>query len=191
MTGKKKSFAAWCAALAVLAAALVYFNVPGPEEAPVPPQEALDSAAPLGNQPGQRLPDFSLALMDGGEFSLNACRGKAVILNLWATWCGPCVKELPYFQRLHENYPDEAAVLAIHSELITDDVAAFLANYDYTLPFAVDEDGRAAAIVGASLLLPQTVVLDRRGEVIYNQVGSVTYEALEELVLSAMGKDTE
>ena len=96
------------------------------------------------------------------------------VINLWATWCTPCVNELPHFDRLQREHPD--------------DVAAYLANYDYGVAFAVDEGGQVIASVGGSTMLPQTLVLDRYGVVTYNQVGSVTYEALEELVAAAMAE---
>lgn len=176
----------WALALAVLAAALVFYNLPegGPEAAPTP--IAYESDAPLGNQPGERLPDFALDRLDGGTFELAAQRGRATVINLWATWCGPCVKELPYFDALQAAHPEDVAVLAIHSDLITDDISAYLANYDYGIAFAVDAEGGVIRAVGGSTMLPQTLVLDRYGVVVYNQVGSVTYELLEELVEKAL-----
>ena len=110
---------------------------------------------------------------------------RVTLINLWATWCTPCVNELPYFDRLQQAHPDDVKVLAIHSDLITDDPLAYLAGFDYQMSFAVDEGGQVIASVGGSTMLPQTVVLNAHGEVIYNRVGSVTYEALEELVEKA------
>ena len=185
--------AAWCVALVALCAALVLFNRPGaPEPAPAAtpdPLAAYVSDAPPGHEPGQRLPEFTLTQTDGAPFALSEHRGQVTVLNLWATWCTPCVNELPHFDRLQRAYGDQVAVLAIHSDLITDDVAAYLANYDYGIAFAVDEDGQVIASMGGSTMLPQTMVLDRFGVVTYNQVGSVSYEALEELVNAAMADE--
>ena len=105
-----------------------------------------------------------------------------MILNIWATWCGPCVNELPYFDQIYSEYQDTAAVLAIHSDLITDDVSEFLSNFDFSLPIAVDETGDIVQLLGATTMLPQTVVIDKNGIVTYNSVGSVTYEKLEEFI---------
>ena len=107
-----------------------------------------------------------------------------MVLNLWATWCGPCVKELPYFEAFAAAHPD-AAVLAVHGPMITEDVSAWLAGTAYRLPFAVDEDGSLSALLGASNVLPRTVVLDRSGVVLYNAPGAVTPEQLEALYQSA------
>ena len=97
------------------------------------------------------------------------------------------MNELPHFDRLQKAHPDDVAVLAIHSDLITDDVNAYLAGFDYGIAFAVDTSGDVIASVGGSTMLSQTVVLDPYGVVTYNQVGSVTYEMLEELVEEAAG----
>ena len=80
-------------------------------------------------------------------------------------------------------------MLAIHSSLVTDDPAAYLADKGYTIPFATDtEDERLFRLVHGSAALPQTIVLNRSGEVVYNQVGSVTMEALEALYDAAAAK---
>ena len=172
MMSRRLSRVLWAAALILLGAALMAFN--RPDAAPAPAAYASD--APEGYEPGQQLPDFTIALTDGASFSLSEHRGQVTVIKL------------PHFDRLQREHPDDVAVLAIHSDLITDDVAAYLANYDYGIAFAVDEGGQVIASVGGSTMLPQTLVLDRYGVVTYNQVGSVTYEALEELVAAAMAE---
>ena len=177
-------YAAWAVALAVLIGALIYFNGPwSGEKEPESgaPAVTVDESIPVGPEVGQRGPDFTVPLYGGGEFSLADTRGKVTVINFWATWCTPCVNELPHFQKLYETYGDDVAVVALHSDLVTDDVDAYLAGFDYTIPFALDDSGVVAAY-GGSAMLPQTIVLDRTGVVVYNQVGSVTYEALESLV---------
>ncbi len=176
-------YVAWALALAVLLGALVYFN--GPDSpggaAPAASQTVPEDDTPVGPEVGQRGPDFTAPLYGGGRFSLADTRGKVTVINFWATWCTPCVNELPHFEKLYQTYPEDVAVIAVHSDLVTDDVDAYLANFDYTIPFALDEEGVVAAY-GGSTMLPQTIVLDRNGIVTYNKVGSVTYEVLESLV---------
>ena len=187
MISARQSRLIWCVALAVLAAALVFFNRPG-----ALPDPAADSApeyasdAPRGYEPGEAPADFELIQMDGARFALSEHRGQVVVINLWATWCAPCVGELPSFDRLSRDYGEEVAVLAIHSDLITDDVEAFLSNYDYDIAFAIDEEGGAIASLGGTTMLPQTIILDADGIVTYNRVGSMTYETLEALVNAAL-----
>ena len=185
---------AWTVALVVLAAALVAFNLPArTTSADATAQQAADpdgaqwaSDAPPGCEPGQQLPDFDIECLNGTTFSLSAHRGRVVIINLWATWCAPCVSELPHFDRLQRERADDVAVLAVHSDFITDDVAEFLSHYDYDLPFAVDATGELIASLNGSTMLPQTVVIDPHGIVTYNQVRSVTFEALMQLVDEAL-----
>lgn len=164
---------AWAAALAVLATVLVCFNLP--DNTAVMPAETQQETAP----------DFTAPLYGGGEFTLSEHRGNVVVLNFWATWCTPCVAELPYFEEIYKNYGDSIALVAIHSDLITDDVEAYLAGYDYTMPFALDETGDIIKAFGGSTMLPQTVIIDADGNVTYNAVGSVTYEKLESLINAA------
>ena len=158
---------ALCAlALTALIAVLVIVNLP-----------AKPAAAP-GAAVGEALPDFTVECVDGSTFNLREQRGKVVVINLWATWCTPCVQELPHFDRLQREYPADVAVLALHSPPVTTDVADYLSDYDYEIPFAVDEDGSLSAALNASTVLPQTLIVDPDGVVTYNQPGSLTYEAL-------------
>lgn len=147
---------------------------------------AEPSGAPVGSEVGMQCPDFTVPLYGGGEFHLSETRGKVVVLNFWATWCSPCCAELPYFEQLWENYPDDVALVAIHSSLVTDDVPSYIEEMGYEMPFALDETGEVIASLGGSTMLPQTVILDREGAIVYNRIGSVTYEDLEQWVLLAM-----
>ena len=126
-------------------------------------------------------PDFSAPLYGGGTFRLSDTRGTVTVVNFWATWCTPCVAELPHFEELYRAYGESIEVIAVHSDLVTDDVDAYLANYDYTIHFALDDSGVVAAY-GGSAMLPQTIILDKDGVIVYNTVGSVTYELLESIV---------
>jgi hypothetical protein len=72
--------------------------------------------------------------------------------------------------------------VAIHSDLVTDDVPSYLARFDYQMPFALDETGEIIKAYGGSTMLPQTVIIDEYGMIIYNAVGSLTLEKLEALL---------
>ena len=171
---------AWLLALMLLGGAMVYYNPSAGATAEAPPGSTVVAGEDAGSAVGQRLPDFTVTRVDGGIFRLSETRGQVVVLNLWATWCGPCVQELPLFDKFSSDHGD-AAVLAIHSGPIVEDVPAWLAQHDYAIPFAIDPDGKLTASLGASAMLPHTVVLDRTGIVVYNAPGSVTAALLEEL----------
>lgn len=163
----------WGLALGVLAAVLVLANLPEQQ------------TAPAGTEVGEALPDFTVECLDGSLFRLREQRGKVVVINFWATWCTPCVKELPSFDRLLEEHPTEVAVLALHALPVTTDVGDWLSGFSYRIPFAVDEDGSLGEALKLSTVLPQTVILSPEGIVTYNASGALSYEKLEELVEAA------
>ena len=176
LNGEKYRRIGWTLALVLLAGALLYFNLADPKES---------STVPIGYEAGQQLEDFSIPLVGEDTFRLSEHRGQVVFLNLWATWCGPCVDELDDFSRLRTEHP-EIEVLAVHSAFVTEDVEEYLKGRDWNVDAAIDtEEEMVFRIVNGSTLLPQTIVLNPRGEVIYNQVGSVTYELLTELLQEA------
>ena len=156
------------------------------EESSTTTQEASsvswDSDAPVGREVGQQLPDFILPCYDGTEFHLAEQRGKIVFINLWATSCTPCKNELPFFNDLYVAHEGDIAMLVVHSSMVMDDPAEYLADKGYAMPFATDDDDDTVAeIVGSTNTFPQTIVLNRRGEVVYNKIGSITPEMLSAL----------
>ncbi len=181
-------FIAWMLALILLGAALYYFNRPEPVSNENSPriqhaQPSAEDAPLIGKEVGMTAPDFSVPVYDSEKpFVLHEHRGKKVVINFWATWCTPCCKELPYFDEIHQKYADEVSVIAIHSDLVTDDVEAYLANYSYQLPFALDTNGDVIASYGGAMMLPQTVIINEQGIITYNAVGSLTLEKLEALL---------
>ena len=190
--GRKTGWIVRGTALAVLCFALVWFNLLDPAvkndgSAGQAGAAAYESDAPVGHEVGQQLEDFTLQCYDGSEFHLAETRGKITFINFWATYCAPCIQELPYFSELCAAHGDDIAMIAVHSRLVTMDPVEFLAGRDFAMPFATDTDDTVMNIVGGTGTLPQTVVLNRRGEVIYNQVGSVTPEVLAALYNEAAG----
>ncbi len=114
---------------------------------------------------GRRAPAIELATLEGGTLSLAERRGQVVIVNLWASWCGPCRAEMPALQRL---YAAERAswleVLAVNSTVQDSPAAAraFAEEHGLSFPILLDSDG---AVSRAYRLrsLPSTFVVDRRG----------------------------
>ena len=192
---------AWGIALLVLFFALAWFNFldpavqksANPATDPTAAQESAEpaaaqsaEAAPVGYEVGQKLPDFTIGCFDGSTFTLSETRGKVTFINLWATYCAPCVQELPHFDAFYRAHKDDVAMLAVHSSIVTDEPADYLSDKGYSIPFALDtDDDMIWQIVNGSSTLPQTIVLDRNGIVIYNQRGSVTPEVLEALYKKA------
>lgn len=176
---------AWGAALAILVFALVWFNVLDRSG------EAAAGSGPAAQSytVGNQLQDFTIECLDGSSFRLEDTRGRVVFINLWATYCGPCVGELPYFNDLAGEHPGDVVILAVHNSMSKDDIPAYLSDKGWDdLLFALDtKDKLVWNTVGGGTTMPQTVVLDRNGRVIYNEVGSVTPELLESLYEKAGG----
>ena len=152
---------------------------------------SFESDAPIGYEVGQQLADFTTPTFDGGEFHLADTRGKIVFINLWGTYCTPCVKELPDFEALYEQHPDDVAMLAVHSsmtgEVEPQDFVKTKGWEDWKIQFALDDEDNDTifTIVNGSTTLPQTIVLNRRGEVIYNEARAVTPAMLDALYQQA------
>ncbi|MCR4722261.1 MAG: redoxin family protein [Eubacteriales bacterium] len=180
------------AAIAVLAFALLWYNVldnTGAASEISGKDEIIDQLDGTGNQPGYYLPDFTIECMDRTQFHLYDNRGKVVFINLWATYCGPCVQELPCFNELAATHEGDVEILAVHNSMSTEDIPAYLSDKGWNnLHFALDTNNMLVwNIVGGGSAMPQTIVIDLEGKVIYNQVGSVTPELLEDLFVKASG----
>ena len=186
----------WGIAFAALAGLLIGQNVINPprQEAvlePVamekPAATAQPVAAAMGADVGNQLPDFTTDLIGGGEFTLSAHRGQVVMINLWATFCTPCVEELPYFDQLRAAHPD-MEILAIHHLTGAKKAEKFLSDKGWDhLSFAKDSKEKGLFdLVNGSEAMPQTIVLNPQGIVIYNAQAPVTYEQLEALYSQAV-----
>ena len=165
----------------------VYYMSEGQTEAAT---DALpESSAPIGYEAGCMLDDFTCTLMDGSEFHLADEKGKIVFINQWATYCTPCVAELPAFEQLQEAHPD-IVVLACHNWLETRPTARDYIQEqgwaEWKIRFTVDtKDQTVVSRIGGDNTMPRTVVLNKKGEVVYNEQRSVDYEMLEELLKRA------
>ncbi len=186
---------AWAAAVVLLVGALIFFNLESPageeQSTEFPTVEMTPepaSAGPaVGKEPGMLAPAFTAPLYGSDHiFDLSEHKGKVVVINFWATWCTPCINELPHFDAIAQKSRDDVSVIALHSNLVTEDVDAFLGKFDYQMAFALDQTGDIIKSFGGSTMLPQTVILDRNGVIVYNAVGSLTHEKLEALVNSAL-----
>jgi thiol-disulfide isomerase/thioredoxin len=126
------------------------------------------------------VPDFELEDMDGGMYSMEARKGKVVVINFWATWCGPCRFEIPELVELQEEYgPEGFEVLGISMdeggfEVIRPFAQEMAINY----PIVVDH-GPVASQFGGIYGLPTTFIVDRNGLIQERIIGLVTRRSLE------------
>lgn len=90
---------------------------------------------------GDTAPDFTAELVGGETFTLSENKGKVVLINIWATWCGPCVGEMPAFEKLNNEYGDDLKIVAVNCVEDKGTVDAFVKDNGYTFPIAYDENG--------------------------------------------------
>jgi thiol-disulfide isomerase/thioredoxin len=123
-------------------------------------------------------PDFTLTALDGTSYTLSELRGQWVLVSFWATWCEPCKDELPMFQQLTESHPDNVTVLAINLREETSLITAFVEDYGLTFPILMNPDD-ATVLAYQVLGLPQTLIVNPDGEVVFRRFGPITEEDLE------------
>jgi cytochrome c biogenesis protein CcmG, thiol:disulfide interchange protein DsbE len=115
--------------------------------------------------------------VDAYERRIAALRGYPIVVNVWASWCGPCRFEFPHFQRAAADYGKRVAFLGIDSEDSDDAASTFLAEAPVPYPSYTDPDKDVRESIGASLGLPDTAFYDRRGELAYLKQGPYDDEA--------------
>ena len=131
--------------------------------------------------------DFNLKDGSGKEFKMADYKGKVVLLNFWATWCGPCKVEIPWFVEFNKAYPDKGfAVVGISMD---DDgwksVKPYVAakKIDYRIAVGNDEFGK---LYGGVDSLPTTFLIDRNGKVAYTHMGLVGKDVYEKEIATLL-----
>lgn len=130
-------------------------------------------------------PDFTVLDMAGNSVKLSDYFGKPIIINFWATWCGPCKSELPAFNNMYEKYKDEVHFLFINltdgSRETVEGVTQFMEEEGYTFPVYFDTTMEAATIYGA-YSIPMTFLIDDEGVPVHYQAGAMPEEAIEQFI---------
>ena len=148
----------------------------------LPQQTLAAQAATDPTQNATAAPDFTVYAQDGTAYKLSDFRGKPVILNFWASWCGPCKMEMPDFQQAYEEYGDEIVFLMVN---LTDGyqetqqtASDFIASTDYTFPVYYDLSFEAASNYAVSAV-PVTYFISAEGEAIAKGQGMLSLESIQ------------
>ena len=130
-------------------------------------------------------PDFTVLDMDGNEVNLSDYFGKPIIINFWATWCGPCKSELPAFDNMYAEYGDDIEFIMLNltdgSRDTVDNVKQFVSDNGYSFPVYFDTTLEAANTYGA-YSIPTTFLIDNEGIPVHSQMGAMSEEQLEQLI---------
>ena len=128
------------------------------------------------------VPDFTVYDADGNPVKLSDMRGKPVILNFWASWCGPCKNEMPDFNDAYLKYGGEVVFMMVNltdgSTETVKTASDFIASQGYEFPVYFDTDGEAAGRYGISSI-PTTFVIDENGYGVGYATGMIDAETLE------------
>ena len=135
---------------------------------------------------GVAAPDFTGELMDGTSITLSELQGKPVIINFWATWCGPCVKEMPAFERLKDDFGDKIGIIAVNCGDDAETVKDFVEENGYTCPVVLDEEYSISMLYPTNSI-PYTVVLDAEGKVTHISTGALDADTMYERYKEALG----
>ena len=115
-------------------------------------------------KPGVEAPTFKLKSLAGGELDLASLRGRVVLVNFWATWCPPCVEEMPSLERLHRALgPEGLVVVSVSADDDAETLKRFVAAHGITFPVLLDPGGAGPAQAYHTTGYHETFVLDPRG----------------------------
>ena len=119
---------------------------------------------------GHSAPGFRLVDLYGSERSLDDYRGKIVLLDFWATWCGPCRLTMPILEKLQSEFPEDLVLLAVNLQESEATVRGYVQKQKLKSRMLLDRDGRVSSSYRVSSI-PMQVLLDRGGTVRHVQIG--------------------
>lgn len=198
-----------CSVLLMLGGVVLYRNLTAEPAAPavstVPvetpaadaPEEGTEIILPGMNEAGsdaeiisddsdrEKAADFTMTDRTGAQVRLSDFFGKPIIINFWATWCGPCQMELPYFDEAFGKYQDQIQFLMVDladgAYETREGCIAFALDRGYSFPLYFDEFGEGSEAYGISAI-PYTLVIDADGRIVDSHLGSMSSADLQKLI---------
>lgn len=118
--------------------------------------------------------DWSMISTEGETIDLADTKGRVILINVWATWCPPCVAEMPSFQRLYDLYGDQVAFYFVSTENI-DKLSRFKAKYEYSMP--VYQMSQSPPEVLTTYSFPTTYLIDKHGNIVIEKKGAAKWDS--------------
>ncbi len=176
-------------ALAVLVA--IALLVPLLRDVAVPQRAVQAAGAEAAELTAEIAPAFTLKAIDGQQVSLADYQGQVVLINLWATWCPPCVRETPRLVRLHDKYRDQGFTVLSVNTTYQDELAKvqqFVRDQNMRFPVLLDVEDKFGAAYRARVL-PTSYLIDRDGNIVQVRVGEVDEAQLDEQIAGLLQHD--
>lgn len=183
----KKVFLALVLALVLVlvGATVLYDQLSGMADPEQLMPQGTEPTTPEGTEPTQvelpKAPDFTVYDADGKAVKLSDYFGKPIVLNFWASWCGPCQMEMPDFQEKYLELGDEIQFLMVNAtggRETVESAKSFLAGTEYTFPVLFDVDADASAAYSV-YYLPTTYFIDAQGHLIARATSAIDAETLQ------------
>lgn len=155
---------------------------PAEPGAPVTPEPAVSQPAAIGE-----VVTLAVDTLDGKRFDLAAQRGQWVVVNYWATWCGPCLEEMPELSALDAMREHIQVVGLTYEDIQADELRAFLDKHPVVYPIAIIDPAAPPAAFEAPRGLPMTHLIAPDGTLAKSFVGPVTAKSIEDAIAAAGG----
>jgi thiol-disulfide isomerase/thioredoxin len=128
---------------------------------------------------GEVAPDFQFTLADGSTTKLSDLRGKKVLINFWATWCAPCLAEMPDLEKAHQAYGDSVAIIGVNRIEQLDVIEPFAEELQISFPLVANPQGDISDRYGV-LNLPITYFVNSDGTIGFRKLGVMNYDFITE-----------
>lgn len=186
-------------ALATLLAACQKADEPDPDAsgsttpvattAPTPAPDPEHPAGPESDSPASEVPTLEIATLDGKRYDLAAHRGKWVVVNFWATWCAPCLKEMPELSALDAMHEHIEVVGLAYEDIEVEAMREFLLKHPVVYPIAIVDTYSPPADFDTPRGLPMTYLIAPDGTVAMQVMGPVTASEVEAAIAAAGGPE--